>query len=93
VLGRQMRSIYPLVPLAQNLALGIAIISYNGRIAFGLNADFDALQDVELLAAQLGEALDELAIAAGLPPSRPARTRRRAGSSNGRAAAETSAAT
>lgn len=93
VLGRQMRSIYPLVPLAQNLALGIAIISYNGRIAFGLNADFDALQDVELLATQLGEALDELAVAAGLPPRRPARARRRAGSANGRSAAEASAAT
>jgi diacylglycerol O-acyltransferase len=93
VLGREMRAIYPLVPLAQKLALGIAIISYNGRIAFGLNADFDALPDVELLGAQLDEALDELAVAAGLPAQRSARARRRSGSSNGRAAAETSAAT
>jgi len=92
MLGREMRSIYPLVPLAQNLALGIAIISYNGRIAFGLNADFDALSDVELVAAQLAEALDELAVAAGLPAQRRARTRRRAPSANGRATAETSAA-
>ena len=37
-------------------------------LAFGLNADFDALPDLELLAAQLAEALDELAVAAGLPP-------------------------
>ena len=36
VLGRRMRAIYPMVPLAQNLALGIAIMSYDGRIAFGL---------------------------------------------------------
>ncbi|MGN6190412.1 MAG: WS/DGAT/MGAT family O-acyltransferase [Conexibacter sp.] len=90
VLGRQMRSIYPLVPLAQNLALGIAIISYNGRIAFGLNADFDALPDVELLATQLDESLDELAVAAGLPPRRR-RGRRRAASPNGRAAAQSGA--
>src|SRR4029077_10589320 len=81
VLGREMRSISPLVPPAENLALGVAIISYNGRIAFGLNADFDALPDVELLAAQLGEALDELAVAAGLPPRRR-RTRRRTASAN-----------
>ena len=84
VLGRQMQAIYPLVPLAQNLALGIAIISYNGHLAFGLNADFDALPDVELLATHLCEALDELAVAAGLPPRRPrARRRARSASANG----------
>jgi diacylglycerol O-acyltransferase len=95
VLGRRMRAIYPMVPLAQNLALGIAIMSYDGTLAFGLNADFDALPDLELLAAQLAEALDELAVAAGLPPRRPARTKRRSSSrtDNGRAAAEASAAT
>ncbi|HEU4703066.1 MAG TPA: WS/DGAT domain-containing protein, partial [Conexibacter sp.] len=90
VLGREMRSIHPLVPLAQNLALGIAIISYNGRVSFGLNADFDALPDVELLAAQLTEALDELAVAAGLPARRRTRARRRSAPANGRAAAVTS---
>jgi diacylglycerol O-acyltransferase / wax synthase len=78
VLGREMRAIYPMVPLAQNLALGIAIMSYNGSLAFGLNADFDALPDLELLAAQLDEALDELAAAAGLPPRRTSRSGRRA---------------
>lgn len=95
VLGRRMRAIYPMVPLAQNLALGIAIMSYDGTVAFGLNADYDALPDLELLAAQLGEALDELAAAAGLPPKPGARSRaaRRAASPNGRAAAGTGAAT
>ena len=57
---------------------------------FGLNADFDALPDLELLAAQLAEALDELAVAAGLPPRRggAAAAARRATSRNGRAAAQ-----
>jgi diacylglycerol O-acyltransferase / wax synthase len=73
VLGRRMRTLYPMVPLAQNLALGIAIMSYDGKIHFGLNADYDALPDLELLAMQLAEALDELAAAAGLPPKRPSR--------------------
>jgi diacylglycerol O-acyltransferase / wax synthase len=91
-LGRQMRAIYPLVPLAQNLALGIAIISYNSQLAFGLNADFDALPDVELLAAHLSDALDELAVAAGLPPRRPGRSRQRPEHRNGRAPARASAA-
>jgi len=91
VLGREMRAIYPLVPLAQNLALGIAIISYNGGLAFGLNADFDALPDLELLGTQLRESLEELALAAGLPPRPGGRGRRRAASRNGRAAAEAGA--
>lgn len=78
VLGRRMQAIYPMVPLAQNLALGIALMSYDGRISFGLNADYDALPDVEQLAVHLTDALDELAIAAGLPPrKRPSPNGRR----------------
>ncbi len=77
VLGRRMRAIYPMVPLAQKLALGIAIMSYDGRIAFGLNGDYDALPELEQLAAHLGEALDELAVAAGLPRKRTSAARRR----------------
>jgi WS/DGAT/MGAT family acyltransferase len=95
VLGRRMQAIYPLVPLAQRLALGIAIMSYDGQLAFGLNADYDVLPDVELLATQLAEALDELAVTAGLPPRRRRRARDRGASraGNGRAAAKTGAAT
>jgi diacylglycerol O-acyltransferase / wax synthase len=87
VLGRRMRAIYPMVPLAQNLALGIAIMSYDGHITFGLNADYDALPDLELLGSQLAEALDELATAAGLPPRRRgARRRAEPAARNGAAA-------
>ncbi len=39
-----------MVPLAENTALGIAIMSYNGQLNFGLTADYDALADVETLA-------------------------------------------
>lgn len=88
VLGRRMQAIYPMVPLAQHLALGIAIMSYDGRISFGLNADYDALPDLEQLAAFLGEALDELTVAAGLPPRRP-RHRRRSPAMGRSAAART----
>lgn len=87
VLGRRMRAIYPLVPLAEKLALGVAIMSYDGRIAFGLNADYDVLADVEQLAIHLGEALDELAAAAGLAPRRGTRRGPRGARRNGRAAA------
>jgi diacylglycerol O-acyltransferase / wax synthase len=71
LLGRELESIYPMVPLAENTALGIAILSYNGQLNFGLVADYDALADVEVLADELRAALEELAAAAGVPAPAP----------------------
>jgi hypothetical protein len=65
LLGRRMRGLYPVVPLALKQALGIAIMSYNGRLGFGLLGDFDALPDLEEIAADLEGAIDDLAAAAG----------------------------
>ncbi len=64
--GRQMLSFYPVVPLAQNQALGIAIMSYNGNLYFGLVSDWDALPDLETLGHDLEWALRSLANAAGV---------------------------
>ncbi|MDE3134656.1 MAG: wax ester/triacylglycerol synthase family O-acyltransferase [Acidobacteriota bacterium] len=72
ILGRRLLAIYPMVPLAANTALGVAVLSYDGRLNFGLNADYDALGDVELLAADLREAIAEIVRAAGTPASAPA---------------------
>ncbi len=79
LLGRRLTGLYPVVPLAQNQALGIAIMSYAGRLGFGLLADFDALPGLEALAADLEEAIDDLAAAALITP----RPRRRRPSSRG----------
>ncbi len=68
VRGRQLERIYPMVPLAENTALGIAIMSYNGQLNFGLTADYDALGDVETLATELVSSIEELAAAAAAPP-------------------------
>ena len=40
VLGRKLEDVFPLAPLAQRQALCIAIMSYNGRLNFGLLADY-----------------------------------------------------
>jgi WS/DGAT/MGAT family acyltransferase len=71
MLGRELQALYPVVPLAKRQALGIAIISYNGRLGFGLLGDFDALPGLELIASSLQGAIASLADAAG------ARLRRR----------------
>jgi diacylglycerol O-acyltransferase len=65
MLGRQLHAMYPMVPLAENQALGIAIMSYDGQLNFGLNADFDALPDLEALADELRASIEELVAAAG----------------------------
>jgi diacylglycerol O-acyltransferase len=67
LLGRELEAVYPMVPLAENTALGIAIMSYNGQLNFGLVADFDALSDLEVLADELRSAIEELAAEAGAP--------------------------
>ncbi len=79
LLGRQMEAAYPMVPLAENQALGIAIMSYNGQLNFGLNADYDAVGDLEVLADELRASIDELAQAGGAAivesaPERPVPT-------------------
>ena len=71
LLGRELESIYPMVPLAENTAVGIAILSYNGQLNFGLVGDYDALADIEVLADELRSSIDELAAAAGVAPAAP----------------------
>src|SRR4051812_41369461 len=69
LLGRRMRAIYPVVPLARNQALGIAIMSYNGRLGFGLLADYDAMPDLHDVADELRGAIADLRAAADAAPA------------------------
>jgi diacylglycerol O-acyltransferase len=74
LMGREMIETFPMVPLAKNQALGIALLSYNGHINFGLVGDFDLLWDLDELAVDLRESLVELATAADVElPVLPAR--------------------
>ncbi|MGH2743367.1 MAG: WS/DGAT/MGAT family O-acyltransferase [Thermoleophilaceae bacterium] len=66
LLGRRMIDPFPMVPLAKNQALGVALLSYDGRINFGLVGDYDLLWDLDEFAADLEESLTELAAAAGV---------------------------
>ncbi len=66
LMGREATHPYPMVPLAKGQGLGIAIMSYNGRMNFGLVGDFDVMYDIDDLAEDLYESLAELADAAGV---------------------------
>lgn len=56
----KMVEMFPVVPLAKNQSLSVGVTSYNGGVFFGLNGDRDAMPDVDVLAAMIGEALDEM---------------------------------
>ncbi|MBW2419174.1 MAG: wax ester/triacylglycerol synthase family O-acyltransferase [Deltaproteobacteria bacterium] len=60
LLGARMLEIYPLVPLAINQALGIALFSYVGKLFWGFNADWDALPDLHELVTGVAEEFEGL---------------------------------
>jgi WS/DGAT/MGAT family acyltransferase len=64
VLGRELEEVFPVAFLPQNHSLAVAIMSYNGRICFGLLADYDTMDDVDEIAHGLDESLAELEEAA-----------------------------
>jgi WS/DGAT/MGAT family acyltransferase len=59
-MGARMRDMYPVVPLAKGQAVSIGITSYDGGVFYGLNADRDAMGDVDVLADAIGASLAEL---------------------------------
>ena len=64
VLGREMESIFPMVPLARRQALCVGIMSYNGQVDFGLIGDYDAMADLDSFGLDLEGAIAEIAGAA-----------------------------
>ena len=64
LLGREMFEYAPFVPLSEGVRIGVAILSYNGQICFGITGDYDAAPDVEFMAERIEASIDELCRAA-----------------------------
>jgi diacylglycerol O-acyltransferase len=64
VAGTKLLETYAVPPLLHNQVLAIGVTSYNGMLYFGINADRDAMSDVDMLPTLLRESLDELLEAA-----------------------------
>ncbi len=60
VLGRRMTSAHAYVPIAGGTRVSIGIFSYLNTMTFGINADFDAFPDVDVLSDGIRAGLDEL---------------------------------
>jgi diacylglycerol O-acyltransferase len=58
--GERLVASYPVLPLAASHLLAIGVTSYNGEVFLGLNADRDAIRDLDVLAQCLRDALEEL---------------------------------
>lgn len=64
-LGRQMHEVYPVLPLSENTSLGIALLSFNGTVGFGVLGDYDTAPDIAILAEGIEKSLAELVAALG----------------------------
>ncbi|MBJ7332396.1 MAG: DUF1298 domain-containing protein, partial [Solirubrobacteraceae bacterium] len=60
VLGRELLDVFPIAFLPENHALAVAIMSYNGKLNFGLLADYDALPDLARVGEEIEAAVAEL---------------------------------
>lgn len=59
-MGARMLEAYPMVPLARNLNLGVAILSYCGQLHLGLLGDRDLWPDLDVLEVGIDDSFSEL---------------------------------
>ena len=72
LLGAEMLSLFAQAPLIQNVGLAVSVVSYNGNVGWGFNADYDLLPDLRSFARGVAESFERLAkAAASATPSMP----------------------
>jgi diacylglycerol O-acyltransferase len=59
-LGHEMLEVYPVLPLSGNTTLGVALLSYNGSVGFGLLGDYETTEDMGELAEGIEKSVAEL---------------------------------
>ena len=59
-LGRRMVGYYPYVPIFHGMRAGVAILSYDGQVAFGITGDYGSMPDLGMLAQGIEESITEL---------------------------------
>ena len=58
--GARMLETFPHVPLIDNLGLGVALMSYDGKLCWGFNADYDLVPDLGAFVKATSASFDEL---------------------------------
>jgi diacylglycerol O-acyltransferase len=67
VMGREVIQLLPIPPIALQLRIVIAILSYADHLTFGITADYDAAPDVDELASGIERAVAHLAAVSKAP--------------------------
>ena len=62
--GRRVLRTFPYVPIGMQVRLGVAILSYDGEVNFGITGDHDHVPDVGVMAEGISAGMDELLAAA-----------------------------
>lgn len=60
VLGRKLVEVYPYVPIATGFRISVGIVSYLEGLFFGLNGDFEAMPDIDVLGDGIIAGIHEL---------------------------------
>ena len=63
VAGRRMLKLFPYVPIALGIRVGVAILSYDGTVGFGVTADRESVPDVGALCRGITAGMKELLVA------------------------------
>jgi diacylglycerol O-acyltransferase / wax synthase len=71
LVSRRMLEYFPFVPLGGHVRIGVAIVSYDGGLSFGVTGDYETAPDIGVLARGIEDGLAELM------PAGTASTRRR----------------
>jgi hypothetical protein len=66
LLGAELLELFIQPPLIQNLGLAVGVISYNGKVCWGFNADYDRIPDIEDFVEMVRLSFECLAGAAGV---------------------------
>lgn len=64
--GARLLSMYPQVPLLEGMGIGFALVSYDGKIGWGFNANPDVIPDLPHLVDLVRESLARVAADAGV---------------------------
>jgi hypothetical protein len=66
LLGARLKEAFPLVPLLESTGLGVAIFSYDGRLCWGFNADYELMPDLRSFVRAVDSSFKQLAVASGV---------------------------
>jgi len=56
--GGRLLEVFPYAPLLKNTGVGVAVLSYDGHLGFGLSADWEGVPDLAVLAAGIRRGLE-----------------------------------